>query len=190
MACSLTAGRLDFSCKTLIGGISNIYVAEFAEGNFIPVAEGSHKVKVATEGNENTQVPTLYQFELLNDGNTFEETNEVAKDAGTSIVTQTGTFVLKGQDDLSQNALKNLSKVRTQVVVEYRDGSKRVAGLDFGAHFTVGTTSGGAIGDMVGYNVAFTAMSANLAPFLEGAITSSSNIVDPVGDPITDGSED
>ena len=179
MACSLTKGRLDFSCKTLIGGISNIYVAEFAEGNFIAstVSENTHKVTIA-------ESVELYQFELLNDGNTFEENNEVAKDAGTSTFTQTGTFVLKGQDDLSQDALKNLSKVRTQVVVEYRDGSMRVAGLDFGAHFTVGTTSGGAIGDMVGYNVAFTAVSANLAPFIDAlgdtVQDAATDVVDPV----------
>lgn len=178
MACSLTKGRLDFSCKTLIGGISNIYVTEFAADNFVAstVAENTHKVTIADS-------VELYQFELLNDGNTFEETNEVAKDAGTSIVTQTGTFVLKGQDDLSQDALKNLSKVRTQVVIEYRDGSMRVAGLDFGAHFTVGTTSGGAIGDMVGYNVAFTAVSANLAPFIDSLGNTvqgdAADVVDP-----------
>tara|TARA_R110002049_G_scaffold197717_2_gene367738 strand:- start:202 stop:738 length:537 start_codon:yes stop_codon:yes gene_type:complete len=177
MACSLTKGRLDFSCKTLIGGISNIYVTEFDAGNFVP-GDTTHKVKAAA-----TDAPTFFQFELLNDGNTFDESNEVAKDAGTSTFTQTGTFVLKGQDDLSQEALKSLSKARTQVVVEYRDGSKRVAGIDFGADFTIGTTSGGAIGDMVGYNVAFTAVSANLAPFLEGSLTTGA-VIDPVAEPI------
>ena len=174
MACSLTKGRLDFSCKTLIGGISNIYVAAFDADNFSAITAG--KVTIVAE-------TPLYQFELLNDGNTFDESNEVAKDAGTSTFTQTGTFVLKGQDDLSQEALKSLSKARTQVVVEYRDGSKRVAGIDFGADFTIGTTSGGAIGDMVGYNVAFTAVSANLAPFLEGSLTTGA-VIDPVAEPI------
>jgi hypothetical protein len=158
MACSLTKGRLDFSCKTLIGGISNIYVAAFDAGNFSAITAG--KVTV-------TALTSLYQFELLNDGNTFDESNEVAKDAGTSTFTQTGTFVLKGQDDLSQIALQDLANARTQVIVEYRDGSMRVAGLDFGADFTIGTTSGGAIGDMIGYNVAFTSVSANLAPFID-----------------------
>ena len=158
MACSLTKGRLDFSCKTLVGGISNIYVAAFDAGNFSAIT--AQKVTI-------TASTSLYQFELLNDGNTFDESNEVAKDAGTSTFTQTGTFVLKGQDDLSQAALQDLANARTQVIVEYRDGSMRVAGLDFGADFTIGTTSGGAIGDMVGYNVAFTSVSANLSPFID-----------------------
>ena len=57
----------------------------------------------------------------------------------------------------------------------------RVAGLDFGADFTIGTTSGGAIGDMVGYNVAFTSVSANLAPFIDDISGATlEDTVDPV----------
>ena len=172
MACSLTKGRLDFSCKTLVGGISNIYVAAFDAGNFTAITAGKVTIEALTP---------LYQFELLNDGNTSDESNEVAKDAGTSTFTQTGTFVLKGQDDLSQIALQDLANARTQVIVEYRDGSMRVAGLDFGADFTIGTTSGGAIGDMVGYNVAFTSVSANMSPYIDDISGATlEDTVDPV----------
>ena len=172
MACSLTKGRLDFSCKTLVGGISNIYVAAFDAGNFSAITAGKVTITAST---------SLYQFELLNDGNTFDESNEVAKDAGTSTFTQTGTFVLKGQDALSQPKLEELSKAKTQVIVEYRDGSMRLAGLEFGVDFTVGTTSGGAIGDMNGYNVAFTGMATALAPFMAALTpaTVAAETVDP-----------
>ena len=156
MACTVTSGRLDFSCKTIIGGLKNIYVVGFDEANF--TLTGSNVVAASAI--------EVFKFELLNDGNTFEESNEVARDAGTSTFTQTGTFVLKGQDALSQPKLEELSKAKTQVIVEYRDGSMRLAGLEFGVDFTVGTTSGGAIGDMNGYNVAFTGMATALAPFM------------------------
>ena len=171
MACTVTSGRLDFSCKTIIGGLKNIYVVGFDEANF--TLTGSNVVAASAI--------EVFKFELLNDGNTFEESNEVAKDAGTSTFTQTGTFVLKGQDALSQPKLEELSKAKTQVIVEYRDGSMRLAGLEFGVDFTVGTTSGGAIGDMNGYNVAFTGMATALAPFMAALTpaTVAAETVDP-----------
>jgi len=171
MACTVTSGRLDFSCKTIIGGLKNIYVVGFDDANF--TLTGSNVVAASAI--------ELFKFELLNDGNTFEESNEVAKDAGTSTFTQTGTFVLKGQDALSQPILEELTKAKTQVIVEYRDGSMRLAGLEFGVDFTIGTTSGGAIGDMNGYNVAFTGMATSLAPFMSTLTpaTVSSDTVDP-----------
>ena len=171
MACTVTSGRLDFSCKTIIGGLKNIYVVGFDDANF--TLSGSNVVAASAI--------EVFKFELLNDGNTFEESNEVAKDAGTSTFTQTGTFVLKGQDALSQPKLEELSKAKTQVIVEYRDGSMRLAGLEFGVDFTVGTTSGGAIGDMNGYNVAFTGMATALAPFMAALTpaTVAAETVDP-----------
>jgi len=142
---------------TIVGGLKNIYVAAFDEGNFSSITDGKVTITASTD---------IYKFELLNDGNTFDETNETAKDAGTSIFTGTGTFVLKGQDAESLVALQELAKTRTQVIVEDNMGNMRVAGLEFGANFTVGTVSGGAIGDMSGYNVAFTYTGTTLAPFI------------------------
>jgi hypothetical protein len=156
MSCILGNGRLDFSCKTIVGGLSNIYVVEFDKDNFSAITAGAVTLADSI---------LLHQFELVNDGNTFDESNEVARDAGTSTFTETGALVLKGLDVLSQESLQKLSKSKVQVVVEYRDGTQRVVGLEFGADFTIGTTSGGAIGDLQGYNVAFTAMSTVLAPY-------------------------
>ncbi len=172
MACAITSGRLDFSCKTLVGGLKAIYVASFDENNFSAITDGATTITASTD---------IFKFELLNDGNTFDQSNEVAKDAGTSIFTQTGTFVLKGQDMESQVALQELSKARTQVIVEFNNGDMVVAGLEYGCDFTIGTASGGARADLKGYNVAFTASEQDLAPWItdiSGATEGST--IDPV----------
>jgi hypothetical protein len=160
MACTITSGRLDYSCRTIIGGLKNIYVGVFDQAVAdVAVVAGSVDLLTAT--------PAVFQFELVNDGNTFEESNEVNDFAGTSTFTQTGTFILKGQDAPSQVALQELSKAKVQIYVEDHMGNVRVAGREFGCVVSVGTTSGGAIGDMSGYNVAFTARSTELAPFTD-----------------------
>lgn len=170
MACAITSGRLDFSCKTIIGGLKSIYVLAFDAANF--TVTGGAATLVGT--------PSYFEFELLNDGNTFEESNEVSKDAGTSIFSQTGTFVLKGQDAASQVALSELSKTRTQVIVEDNMGNMRVAGVEFGTDFTVGTTSGGSLGEMSGYNVSFSSSATELAPFLSSFGTAvAGSTIDP-----------
>ena len=173
MACTITSGRLDYSCRTIVGGLKNIYVGEFDQ----TVADAA---VVAGSVDLSVLAPSVFQFELVNDGNTFEESNEANEMAGTSIFTQTGTFILKGQDAPSQVALQELSKAKVQIYVEDHMGNLRVAGREFGCVVTVGTTSGGAIGDMQGYNVAFTARSTELAPFSDVADLSISAVnVDP-----------
>jgi len=171
MACTITSGRLDYSCRTIVGGLKNIYVGVYDKAVAdAAVVAGSVDVSIPS--------PDVFQFELVNDGNTFEESNETNEFAGTSTFTQTGTFILKGQDAPSQVALQELSKAKVQIYVEDHMGNVRVAGREFGCVVTVGTTSGGAIGDMQGYNVAFTARSTELAPFteLDDLVVSAVNI--------------
>ena len=173
MACTITSGRLDYSCRTIVGGLKNIYV-----GVYDKAVAGA--TVVAGSVDASTLAPDVFQFELVNDGNTFEESNETNEFAGTSTFTQTGTFILKGQDAPSQVALQELSKAKVQIYVEDHMGNVRVAGREFGCVVTVGTTSGGAIGDMQGYNVAFTARSTELAPFTDLTdLTVSAVNIDP-----------
>jgi hypothetical protein len=176
MACTISKGRLDYSCKTIIGGLKNIYIGDFQQS----IADLSVSIGAIDLSAIN---PSVYKYELVNDGNTFEESNEANEMAGTSTFTQTGTFVLKGQDAISQVELQNLAKNKVQIYVEDHMGNLRAAGREFGCVVTVGTTSGGAIGDMNGYNVSFTARATELAPFclmedleIESAV---GDIIDP-----------
>lgn len=179
MACELTAGRLDFSCKTNVGGLKAIYVMEFNANLINEVAYFENWIDTVSSFNE------IYKFELKSDANTFEESNEVSRDNGTSIFTQTGTFQLKRQDKDSQKILSELSKARCQVIIEDHNGFRRLAGLQNGVDFTVGTTTGGALADMNGYNLAFTAVEQDLAPYLQPDVILASDSSSTEGFKIT-----
>jgi len=175
MACELTAGRLDFSCKTNVGGLKAIYVMEFNANLINEVSYFDNWIDTVTSSNE------IFKFELKSDANTFEESNEVSRDNGTSIFTQTGTFQLKRQDKDSQKILSELSKARVQVIVEDHNGFRRLAGFQNGVDFTIGTTTGGALADMNGYNISFTGIEQDLAPFLQPDVILASDAAESNG---------
>ncbi len=162
MACAIDKGRKDYSCKTIIGGVKNMFVRAWDKEMADEGISASNLIEYPSITDDK-----LFQYELVNDGNTFEETNEANVAAGTSVFTQTGTFVLKGQDAASQAALMTLAKAKVQIIIEDHMGNFRMAGKEYGASITVGTVTGGAIGDMNGYNVAFSATSTELAPFVD-----------------------
>ena len=175
MACEiLTQGRIDFSCMTLVGGLKNVYFAAYTPG----VA-----AMAVTDGVLDTDSVAInvFKFELVNDGNTFEETSEANDMAGTSIFSQTGTFVLKSIDAETGAELQLLAKSRLHVFVEDMNGNVRLAGKEFGAACTVGSFTGGAIGDASGYNIGISARDLNIMPHVTLTdLTVTANDIAPV----------
>jgi len=101
------------SCKTIIGGLKNLYILGQFDQNLKADSTIANGVMTAsTASNE------VFQFELVSDSNTYNEENEVSRENGTSLFNQTGTFVLKRQGASTQALLMKLSKVRTQVIIE------------------------------------------------------------------------
>ena len=182
MACeSIASGRLDMSCKTIIGGLKNIYIFESFDSSLKFSSLIANGVMAST-----TASNTVFKFELLADANTFNEENEVSRENGTSLFNQTGTFVFKKQDSATQDLLETLSKTRTQVLVEDHLGNFRLAGLEYGVDFTVATVSGGAMADLNGYNVSFTGKEQSLAVYVDPALVGEGaefDIDDSVIDP-------
>ena len=93
---------------------------------------------------------------------------------------------MKKQDNLTQDLLEGLSKMRAQVILEDYNGNFRLAGLENGVDFTVATVSGGAMADMNGYNLAFTGKEQSLACFVAPALVAAAaafdvqtDVVDP-----------
>lgn len=165
MACSVDSGRLDFSCKTSKGGLKALYILSAYNADL--------KDQITLTSGEITAVSPaqdVFKFELVDDANTFTESNEVSRANGTSIFTPAGTFVLKKQDLASQEALTNLSNMRAQVVIEDHNGTFRLVGLENGVDFTVGTQTGGAWSDLNGYNLAFTGQEPALATYIDPSI--------------------
>lgn len=164
MACDITSGRTE-ACKESVGGLRNIYIANFAPDMFDGLTLGTDEEITALASAVDT-----FKFELRGDNNTFEETNESSRDNGTSFWTQTGSIVLKKQDKATQRELKLLSYGRPHVIIEDYNGNFRLAGAQNGVEFSVSTSTGGAMGDLNGYNITFEGKETTPALFVDAGV--------------------
>jgi hypothetical protein len=151
MPCDISTGRTE-ACKESVGGLRNIYIGNFDSALF---ADATANVDADDQITSLSGTLVVYKFELRGDNNTFEETNENSRDNGTSFWTQTGTIALKKQDASTQKALKLLSYGRPHILIEDYNGNFRLAGIQNGVEVSVGTATGGAMGDLNGYNITF-----------------------------------
>ena len=181
MACDIIdTGRTE-ACKDGVGGIRNLYVANFDSTIYDTATIDVDGVITAL-----ASAVDVYKFEVRGDSNTFDESNENSRDAGTSFWTQSGTFALKKQDAPSQQMLKLLSYGRPHIIIEDYNGNFRIAGYQNGCEVSVGTTTGGAMGDMNGYNLTFEGKEKSPALFIDSAImdnvagfTVSATVINP-----------
>ena len=169
MSCDITGGRLE-SCKESVGGLRNIYVANFDVDMYDGLQYGTDGEITAL-----ASAVTTFKFELRGENNTFEETNENSRDNGTSFWTQTGNIVLKVQDAATQKELKLLSYGRPHIIIEDYNGNYRLAGAQNGVEVSVSTSTGGAMGDLNGYNITFEGKELGPALFVD------SSVMDAVG---------
>lgn len=164
MACDFTGGRLE-ACKESVGGLRNLYIANFNSAMYDGFTLGTDDEITAL-----LAAVTTYKFELRGENNSFEESNENSRDNGTSFWTQSGTISLKTQDAASQKQLKLLSYGRPHVIIEDYNGNYRIAGAQNGVEFSVSTSTGAAMGDLNGYNVTFEGKELSPASFVAPAI--------------------
>ncbi len=173
MACDISKGRLE-ACKESVGGIKNLYIANFDSAMYGGMADGAAQAPTSAtfdgEVDTLTSAVDVYKFEVRGDNNTFEEANENSRDNGTSFWTQTGTIALKKQDAATQKALKLLSYGRPHILIEDYNGNFRLAGIQNGVEVSVGTATGGAMGDLNGYNITFEGKEKEPAYFVDSAI--------------------
>jgi len=176
MACDISLGRKE-ACKENVGGLKAIYFVNY-NSTLLSGASISADVINSLESSVNA-----FKYELKADGNTYEEANENSRENGTSFFTQTGTFVLKVQDAATQAELTLLSYGRPHVIIEDYNGNFRLAGAEHGVEVSVSTTTGGAMGDLNGYNLSFEGRERNMANFIDAAL-----IGDASGFAVTEGS--
>lgn len=179
MACLLTTGRTE-PCRDAIGGLKALYLVDFVEDAFTISAGEATAVNAAITSGD------VYKYDLLADGNTFVESGGAPDEStGTSVITQTGTVVLKKQDKDTANEINILKKARPVAVYQFRDGSYKVQGISDGTVISVESASGGAKGDFNGYTLTLTATEIELAPSLDSATVTaftglvSSTVINP-----------
>ena len=161
MACVLTTGRTE-PCRDAVGGLKAVRFIDFQEDAFTISAGEATAIDVG--------VTACYKYELLDNGNTFNESGGAPDDStGTSVINQTGTIRLKKQGTATANEINLLKKARPIAVYEYRDGSHRIQGISDGTVISLETESGGAKGDFNGYTLTLTSTEVDLAPTLDSA---------------------
>lgn len=158
--CLLTSGRTE-PCSDGIGGNKKAYFINFVENAFTVTSGEATAISA--------DVTEVFEYELLNDSNTFTETFTQDINAGTSTYEQVLVLALKKQDLATAREIDKIVKGRPIVVVKDRMGNLKVCGLSDGTVATGDIASGGAKAEFNGYNLTLTATETSPAPFLDSA---------------------
>jgi len=160
MACDLTSGR-EKACKQGLGGIGKIFLFNFLENPFTVVAGVATAI--------NPLLLTAFEYELEGDGNNVSESMVSDRNSGTSVNTQTSTFVLKKIDAVTSAQMNLLAYGFPMAVVKDRNGIYHAIGIDDGIDFTVVQSTGGAKTELNGYTLTGVSTTGSLSPKLDTA---------------------
>lgn len=162
MSCDLTLGRLE-PCKSNVGGIDKIYFVNF--GDLGTVTTGSDDDITNLSGTF-----SAYEYEVKSSGTNMETAINSSRDNGTTFFTQTINITLKNLTQAMNKELKLMSYGRPHVVVWDRNGKAWLCGVNRGCEVTGGSVvTGGAMGDLYGYNITLTAEEELPPQSLDGA---------------------
>jgi len=158
MACDITAGR-EKACKQGLGGIGKLYLFNFVENPFTVLAGVATAI--------NPLLTTVFEYELEGDGNNVAESLVPDRNNGTTVNTQTSTFVLKKIDAVTSAQMNILAYGFPMAVVKDRNGIFHAIGIDDGIDFTVAQSTGGAKADLNGYTLTGVSTTGSLSPKLD-----------------------
>ena len=163
MACeNLSKGRLN-PCKT-VGGLKNIYFV-----NFDSAIYGAMTLDADEQITAFGSALSLLKYELRG-AQSMDESNENNADSGSSFWASSGTITLKSQDIATRKELKLMSYGRPLVFTEDFNGSFKLYGAQNGCDVSVGTASGGAMGDFNGYNLTIASSEKEPSFFVDSTI--------------------
>lgn len=161
MACQLTSGRTE-PCKDSIGGVKKAILLDYVEAPFTLSAGQATAI--------NGAISEVFEYELRADNNTFTESIVSDKNTGTTVNTQTAEIRLKKQNHQTSSEIKLMASGRPVIVLVGYDGSYKVMGYSEGCDLTGSNVqSGGVKSDFSGYDLTFTAMETEFAPYLDAA---------------------
>ena len=153
MACLITSGR-KIPCKSAVGGIKNIFFADFGTLGDATIVAGEITAFSGT--------PDWFQFDIKNTATTLETAITSDRNNGTTFYDTTVSMTLTFQDKATQEQLKLLAVARPHVCVEDYNNNYFVVGLLNGGDVNGGTiATGGAMGDLTGYTLTVNAQEVN-----------------------------
>ena len=169
MACDITKGRLDTTCKTGVGGVKAFYFANFEPLIYKQFEKTDGLVTSLLTGNSDTPIE-LYKYELRSSGHNLEDANENSEETGTSFVTSTFTAILKQIGATTRDELQLASFGRPQVIVEDYNGNFLLVGIENGCTVSVNQVTGSAMGELSGYNLTITAQEREMSYLVDPTI--------------------
>jgi len=159
MSCILADGR-EWQCKEQTGGIAAVYFANYGD------LSGSAVVAGVIAGSE-LSGKTIYKFSLPDYTASLTETVNSSVENGTYFVEQVIEMTLHKLQAVARAEIKLLAAGRPQVIVEDNNGNFLLLGLLKGCNMSAGSSQSGAIaGDLSGYQLSFTGIENNTAPFI------------------------
>jgi len=165
MSCDFISTGRALPCKDSVGGIKAVI--------FVP-NDASNKIVVSgtdsTTGGIQSIVASVagaFKYELKGTSS-LEQTITASADNGTVFYEQTLNLTLPKLSALDTKEIKLLAAQRPQIIVQDYNSNYLVVGLENGADVSGGTiVTGGAMGDMSGYTLVFSAMENAPASHLE-----------------------
>lgn len=151
MAGCATLTGFTMGCADVVGGLSELYLAEWCD--VASVTEASGTISAITM--EATEV--FYQYELDRNNSSFTSEINRSQENGTTFYTQNLTFKLKNNSVATRNEVVELAKATLVAIVKDNNGNYYYLGQDSGLDLSAGSqTSGLAKGDMAGFEITLT----------------------------------
>lgn len=161
MACNITINGRASVCKSTIGGVLRVHIAEWDD------IASAGTVAIASGAIDTGMTGTVRSFELNKNASSFNQTVTSNVENGTVFYEQSLSIVMNTMTAQDNDELGDLVTARLLIVVEDNNGQFFAMGLRRGAECTGGTFSTGqALGDLNGYTLEFSAEEVNPAPFL------------------------
>jgi hypothetical protein len=160
----MATGR-KLSCKDVVGGIKNIWMADYGTLGTLTITNGT--LTAITGAGTN-----FYKYEVKG-GNNLEQTITSSDENGTTFYAQTVTAVLTKMDVLTNVELQKAISQRPHIFVEDNNGNFFAVGLTRGCNINGTVSTGTALGDMNGYTLTITAEEPILAPFVTSTVVTS-----------------
>lgn len=159
MACDfITKGKRAVACLNSVGGVKNLYFAQFADYGMTAASQELSSIGSLDE---------VFKYEVTGTGAGVTETFTPSADNFTSFISQALNATFAGINAETQNELQLLLKSRTLVFAEDYNGNIKLMGLENGVWGSGGTAVyGSAKGDLNGYTIEFVAEEKEYAPLL------------------------
>ena len=163
MACDVTRGKIELQCKDAVSGLKSIMFANYDDYGFVTTGGGKTPdpgPTASTDGMYITGLGTLsevFQYELKNTGNTFQQDILSSRDNGTTIWTQILNFVLTKITPEMEYQVKQMAYGRPIIFIEANSGDVFIIGKEFGCEVTGSAQIQGTMDSLNGYTLTATA---------------------------------